>query len=117
MTSLRVAFTSWSSRSFAGIALLSIGLGMTGCGPTSVMMHSQTGDPIVIQESAWSANGCKANLEEEAHRLGVSLRSTDVKGSIFGDSLFWPFVKGYVCLGTGHEIPPGIVGKPYLYQG
>lgn len=90
---------------------------VSACGPTSNMLHSRSGEPMVIQQSAYSEEGCLQNLEAEAQRIGMQLRSTDVKGSFFGDSLLWPFVKGYVCIGTDHVVPFGIVGNPYLYQG
>lgn len=90
---------------------------LTACGPTSVMYHSRTGEPILIQESAYTAGGCEHNLRDEAQRVGMPLRSTDVKGRFFGDPFYWPFVKGYVCIGTERELPPGLVGTPALYQG
>ncbi len=92
-------------------------LGLSACGPSAVMLHSQTGEPMVIQESAYTAWGCRKNLAEEAQRVGMALKSTDMKGWFFGDSLMWPFVKGYVCLGTDQDLPPGMLGKPYVYQG
>lgn len=100
----------------AGMAVL-FALGLSACGPSAVMLHSRTGDPIAIQESAYTAWGCRRNLSEEAERVGMALKSTDVKGWFFGDSLMWPFVKGYVCLGTDQDLPPGILGKTYVYQG
>lgn len=109
-----------SLRQFAapllGIAVL-CALGLSACGPSAVMLHSRTGEPIAVQESAYTAWGCRKNLAEEADRVGMSLKSTDVKGWFFGDSLMWPFVKGYVCLGTDQDLPPGILGKTYVYQG
>ena len=90
---------------------------LTACGPASVMYHSRTGEPILIQESAYTAWGCKQNLQDEAQRVGMPLRSTDMKGSFFGDSFYWPIVKGYVCIGSDRETPAGIVGTPVLYQG
>ena len=91
--------------------------GLTACGPSSMMLNSQTGEPILIQESAYTAGGCEQNLQEEADRSGMALRSTAVKGSLFGDALLWPFVKGYVCIGTNRFIPRGVVGTPSLYNG
>ncbi|MFO0773854.1 MAG: hypothetical protein U0172_04210 [Nitrospiraceae bacterium] len=102
---------------FSGCLLTIALLLTTGCGPSSVMMNSKTDGPIVIQQSAYTASGCRANLASEADRLGITLRATDVKGSLFGDALLWPFVKGYVCLGSDQNIPLGITGHPYLYQG
>lgn len=90
---------------------------LVACGPSSMMLHSQTGEPILIQESAYTASGCEQTLQEEAVKSGMLLRSTDVKGSLFGDALLWPFVKGYVCIGTNQVIPRGIVGTPSLYNG
>ena len=96
---------------------LCLASGMAACGPNSVMLHGQTGEPILVQESAYTAAGCRQNLEEEAQRIGMPLRSTDIKGSLFGDTLLWPFVKGYVCLGTDRDLPIGIVGTTSLYRG
>ena len=107
----------WLS-TFGGWAVMAIwASSLTACGPSSMMLHSETGEPILLQESAYTASGCEENLEEEAQELGMPLRSTDIKGSLFGDTLLWPFIKGYVCIGTAQPIPRGIVGSPYLYHG
>ena len=100
-----------------GIASVALAAGLTACGPSSMMLNNETGEPILIQESAYTASGCVRNLQEEADNSGMTLRSTDVKGSLFGDALLWPFVKGYVCIGTNQAIPRGIVGTTSLYRG
>ncbi len=88
---------------------------MSGCGPHYVVASRETGRPLIIVSSAYTQSGCLDNLHEEAERLGVGLRSLSVKGSFFGDTLLWPFYKGYTCTGTvtmidrrgsGAERPP-----------
>lgn len=111
-----VALPELLSRGWTAAVVLAC-MAVSACGPSSTMFHSQIGEPMVIQQSAYSAEGCRRNLAEEAQRIGMPLRSTDVKGSIFGDTLLWPFIKGYVCIGTDQAVPPGIIGQPYLYQG
>lgn len=110
-----MSFLSLVARRVALVAGLVAGL--TACGPSSVMLHSRTGDPILLQESAFTADGCRQDLQEEAERIGMTLRSADVKGSLFGEALLWPFVKGYVCVGTAQELPRGITGTTTLYGG
>ena len=99
------------------VAAVALAAGLTACGPSSMMLHNETGEPILLQESAYTASGCERNLQEEADSSGMTLRSTDVKGSLFGETLLWPFVKGYVCIGTNQAIPRGIVGTTSLYPG
>ena len=106
-----------SSRMLLLLLAVAVGFGVSACGPSSVMWHSRTGEPILIQESAYTAGGCRRNLEAEAKRTGMVLRSIDVKGRFFGDAFYWPLVKGYVCLGTDRDLPIGVEGTTTLYQG
>lgn len=91
-----------------GKVLLSILLLLvSGCAEPYTAFHSKTGDPILIGRRAYSYNGCLETMREEAARLGVTFRTVQVRGSLFGRSLLWPFEPGYACEGAiGPEQPP-----------
>jgi hypothetical protein len=83
---------------------------VAGCAESYTVFHSQTGNPILLVRRAYSYQGCISTMREEAARLGVSLRTIQVKGSWEGRSLLWPFDPGYACEGAiGPErLPSGI---------
>jgi hypothetical protein len=82
-------------------------LAVAGCAEPYTVFHSQTGDPILIGRRAYSYNGCLETMREEAVRLGVTFRTVQVRGSMEGRSLLWPFEPGYACEGAiGPEHPP-----------
>lgn len=90
-------------RLFLAIVLLTL----AGCADPYTVFHSETGDPILIGRRAFSYNGCLETMREEAARLGVTFRTVQVKGSMIGRSLLWPFEPGYACEGAiGPERPP-----------
>lgn len=97
----------WLIVAWAGLCLT-----VSGCGPQSVTLHSQTRLPMILQESAYTESGCREHLTDRARELGMTLQSVSVKGWFFGDTLLWPLYKGYVCLGTDRDLPALIVGSP-----
>jgi hypothetical protein len=82
-------------------------LSLSGCAEPYTVFHSKTGDPILIGRRAFSYNGCLETMREEAARLGVTFRTVQVKGSMVGRSLLWPFEPGYACeAAIGPEAAP-----------
>lgn len=82
-----------TGRAFAFLCMFLLG----GCAQEYAMFHSVTGQPILVIRRATTTEGCFETMREEAARLVVTFRYVHVKGSYFGDSLLWPFVKGYSC--------------------
>lgn len=69
----------------------------TGCASEYDVFHSKTGEPILLSRRAYSKESCLQQIHEEGNRLGVTFRYVHVKGSLFGQSLLWPFEGGYAC--------------------
>lgn len=70
---------------------------MAGCADEYVVLHSRTGDPLIIARRANSSEGCVAKVREDLARLGVPARHIHVRGSTVGRSLLWPFEPGFAC--------------------
>jgi hypothetical protein len=85
---------SWM-RHFSSLSLLLLLL--TGCAEEFMVLHSQTGEPLIISRRAYTSNGCFEKLREDAARMDVSFRYVHVRGSTVGTSLLWPFEPGYAC--------------------
>jgi hypothetical protein len=72
-------------------------LSLSGCAEPYTVFHSKTGDPILLGRRAFTYSGCLETMREEAARLGVTFRTVQVKGTMVGRSLLWPFEPGYAC--------------------
>lgn len=70
---------------------------MAGCASEYNGFHSQTGEPLLLSRRAYSKETCLQKIQEEGARLGVTFRYIHVRGSLFGQSLLWPFEGGYAC--------------------
>jgi hypothetical protein len=70
---------------------------LSACAEDYTVFHSQTGQPILLTRRGVTLEHCVQAVREEGTRLGVTFRYIHVKGSLFGQSLLWPFEKGYVC--------------------
>lgn len=84
-------------KSRSPLFLLSAILLLTGCAESFTVFHSQTGELILIGRRAYSYDGCLSTMREESERLGVTFRYVQVRGSVPGRSLLWPFEPGYAC--------------------
>lgn len=94
-------------KSRSPLLLLSAILLFTGCAEPFTVFHSRTGEPILIGRRAYSYDGCLSAMREESDRLGVTFRYVQVRGSLAGRSLLWPFEPGYACeAAIGPERPP-----------
>lgn len=91
-------------------ALFAMLLVMAGCASEYDVMHTQTGEPLLLARRAYSRESCLQQIHEEGTRLGVTFRYVHVRGSLFGQSLLWPFEGGYACEAAigPEERPKGI---------
>lgn len=89
------------------IPCLCLALGLvTGCAQEFVVLHSLSGNPLLISRRAYTSDGCIAQVKEDAVRLGVTFRYVHVRGNFAGRSLLWPLDPGYVCeaaIGQEHQ--------------
>lgn len=79
------------------IAISGVLFFITGCASEYDAFHTQTGDPILLSRRAYSKETCLQKIHAEGARLGVAFRYVHVRGSLFGQSLLWPFEGGYAC--------------------
>ncbi len=70
---------------------------LSGCAEEFMVLHSETGEPLIISRRAYNSGGCLDQLTKDASRMGVSFRHVHVRGSVVGRSLLWPFEPGYAC--------------------
>lgn len=91
-------------------AIVAILLLMTGCASEYDAFHTQTGEPLILSRRAYSKEACLQQIHEEGTSLGVTFRYVHVRGSLFGQSLLWPFEGGYACEAAigPEEKPKGI---------
>jgi hypothetical protein len=85
---------------------------ITGCASEYNAFHTQTGAPILLSRRAYSKETCLQKIHAEGARLGVTFRYIHVRGSLFGQSLLWPFEGGYACeAAVGPEEKPNSLLK------
>lgn len=70
---------------------------LAGCGNHYTVFRSQTSEPILLTRSAYTWVGCMETLQREGAGVDMTFRYIHIKGSFFGDTLLWPFYKGYSC--------------------
>ena len=88
-------------------AILLVAVTVTGCAESFTTYHSQTGELAILGRRSFSYEGCLQTMQEEAQRLGVTLRYVYVRGTTFGRQLTWPFEPGYACeAAIGQGRPP-----------
>lgn len=82
----------------------------TGCADEFVILHSTSGDRILISRRSYTSEGCIEKVKEDAARMGVTFRYIHVRGSVVGRSLLWPFEPGYACEASigPEQLPAGI---------
>ena len=68
-----------------------------GCADEYVAYHKVTGDPLILSRRGYSREACLHQIQQDSDELGVTLRYVHIKGSLFGQSLLWPFELGYYC--------------------
>jgi hypothetical protein len=70
---------------------------VTGCASEYIVLHSVTGEPLIISRRAASAPACITKIKRDGSELGVTFRYIHMRGTLFGRSLLWPFEQGYAC--------------------
>jgi hypothetical protein len=100
--SVVVCSVEWGTEmQFARIATFSLALGLlTGCAEEFMVLHSQTGEPLIISRRSYSFLECVGKLRQDAARMGATFRYVHVRGTTVGRSLLWPFERGYACEGA-----------------
>jgi len=94
-----------SVKSLCGVVLLALLL--SGCASEYVVLHSVTGEPLIISRRASTSAACLSEVQKDAAYLGVTLRHIHMRGTRFGRSLLWPFEAGYACeAAVGPEARP-----------
>lgn len=78
-------------------SLIVMGCLLAGCAQEFIVLHSQTGVPIIISRRSYTADGCIEKVRSDAAQMGVTFRRVHVRGSTVGRSLLWPFEPGYAC--------------------
>lgn len=80
------------------VGMLMVGILLAaGCADEYVAYHRLTGEPLILTRRAYSKDACLQQIRQDSDELGVTLRYVHVKGSLFGQSLLWPFEPGYAC--------------------
>ena len=77
--------------------IVSLLIVVSGCGPHYVVSSTKTGRPLSVTTSAYTEGGCLDKLHLEVDRLRLKMRAVNVHGWLFGNTLLWPFYKGYSC--------------------
>ena len=79
-----------------------------GCGPR-YYIPSYKSLPGIIVVSAYTQDGCKDELKEEARTRGLEVSLKDIKPDWGWEILLWPLYKGYQCAGevVGPANPAG----------
>jgi hypothetical protein len=70
---------------------------LTGCAEEFMVLHSQTGDPLIIARRSYRFDDCVGKLRQDAALIGATFRYVHVRGTVAGRSLLWPFAPGYAC--------------------
>lgn len=70
---------------------------LTGCAQEFMVLHSETGELLIISHRSYSSEECLKKLQDDAAQLGVTFRYIHVRGTTAGRSLLWPFEPGYAC--------------------
>jgi hypothetical protein len=96
-------------------AVVGLLLIMTGCASEYDVFHTQTGEPLLLSRRAYTREACLEQIHADGTQLGVTFRYVHVRGSLFGQSLLWPFEAGYACEAAigPEEKPQGIYPREH----
>ncbi len=82
-------------RSWAlGIVLL-----LAGCGPHYTIPNYETDEVEKVISSGRSPDGCIENLKEDAQKLNLKVRLTDVQQQATSGPISWIYANSYICTG------------------
>jgi hypothetical protein len=71
----------------------------TGCGPQYTIPNYDTGDIEKVVSSGRSPQACIENLKEDAQKLNVKVRLTDVHHEATSGPIAWLYSNSYICTG------------------
>lgn len=77
-----------------GIVLL-----LAGCGPHYTIPNYESNEIEKVISSGRSPEGCIENLREDAQRLNVKVRLTDVQQQPSSGPISWIYTNSYICTG------------------
>jgi|SRR5678816_3720529 len=70
-----------------------------GCGPHYTIPNFESDEIEKVVSSGRSPQGCIENLKEDANKLKVKVRLTDMHHEATSGPLSWIFTNDYVCTG------------------
>ena len=71
----------------------------TGCGPQYTIPNYDTGEVEKVISSGRSPQTCIENLKEDAQKLNVKVRLTDVHHEATSGPIAWLYANSYICTG------------------
>jgi hypothetical protein len=71
----------------------------TGCGPHYTIPNYESNEIEKVISSGRSPEGCIENLKEDAQKLNVNVRLTDVQNQPSSGPISWIYTNTYVCTG------------------
>lgn len=72
---------------------------LAGCGPHYTIPNFETDEIEKVISSGGSPQSCIDNLKEDAHRLKVKVRLTDMHHEAASGPIAWIYTYDYVCTG------------------
>lgn len=81
------------------LGLIAIFALLGGCGPHYTMPNFETGNVEKVISSGRSPQGCIDNLKEDADKLNVKVRLTDMQHESTSGPIAWLYTNTYVCTG------------------
>jgi hypothetical protein len=72
---------------------------VAGCGPHYTIPNYETDEIEKVISSGRSPQGCIENLKEDAQKLNVKVRLTDVQQQAASGPVSWIYANSYICTG------------------
>ena len=86
-------------KSMKKLGAIGIGLFIAGCGPHYTIPNYDTGEVEKVISSGRSPQACIENLKEDAEKLNVKVRLTDVHHEAASGPIAWLYSNSYICTG------------------
>jgi hypothetical protein len=83
-------------KSLWAVAMIAL---FTGCGPQYTIPNYDTGEVEKVISSGRSPQACIDNLKEDAQKLNVKVRLTDVHHEATSGPIAWLYANSYICTG------------------
>ncbi len=77
---------------------------LAGCGPHYTIPNYESNEIEKVISSGRSPEGCIENLKEDAQKLNVKVRLTDVQQQPSSGPISWIYTNSYIC--TGRVVLP-----------